>query len=36
MNLEAQGFSSKNTKKAFNNMLEETIDSPSMLWAKDK
>jgi predicted DNA-binding mobile mystery protein A len=36
MNLEDQGLSSKNTKKAFNNMIEETIDSPSMLWEKDK
>ena len=36
MNLEDQGLSSKNTKKAFNNMVEEIIDSPSMLWEKDK
>jgi len=36
MNLEAQGLSSKNAKKAFNNMVEEIIDSPSMLWEKDK
>lgn len=36
MNLEDQGLSSKNAKKAFNNMLFEIIDSPSMLWEKDK
>jgi predicted DNA-binding mobile mystery protein A len=36
MRLEAQGLSSKNAKKAFNNMVEETIDSPSILWEKDK
>lgn len=36
MNLEAQGLSSKNAKKAFNNMVEEIIDSPSMLWEKNK
>ncbi len=36
MSLEAQGLSSKNVKKAFNNMVEEIIDSPSMLWEKDK
>jgi len=36
MNLEAQGLSSKNAKKAFNNMVEEIIDSPSILWEKDK
>ncbi|WP_300455627.1 mobile mystery protein A [Desulfobacula sp.] len=36
MNLEAQGLSSKNAKKAFNNMVEEIIDSPSLLWEKDK
>ncbi len=36
MNLEAQGLSSKNAKKAFNNMVVEIIDSPSVLWEKDK
>lgn len=36
MNLEDQGLSSKNAKKAFNNMLFEIIDSPSILWEKDK
>ena len=36
MRLEDQGLSSKNTKKAFKNMVEETIDSPSILWEKDK
>ena len=36
MSLEAQGLSSKNVKKAFNNMVEEIIDLPSMLWEKDK
>ena len=36
MSLEAQGLSSKNAKKAFNNMVEEIIDLPSMLWEKDK
>lgn len=36
MRLEAQGLSSKNTKKAFKNMVEETIDSPSILWEKDQ
>jgi predicted DNA-binding mobile mystery protein A len=36
MSLEAQGLSSKNAKKAFNNIVEEIIDSPSMLWEKDK
>jgi predicted DNA-binding mobile mystery protein A len=36
MNLEAQGLSSKNTKRAFNNIVEEIIDSPSMLWEKDR
>jgi len=36
MSLEAQGLSSKNAKKAFNNMVEEIIDSPSMLWEKEK
>jgi len=36
MNLEAQGLSSKNAKKAFNNMVVEIIDSPSVLWQKDK
>ncbi|MCD4720073.1 MAG: mobile mystery protein A [Desulfobacula sp.] len=36
MSLEAQELSSKNAKKAFNNMVEEIIDSPSMLWEKDK
>ena len=36
MNLEAQGLSSKNAKKAFNNIVEEIIDSPSMLWEKNK
>jgi predicted DNA-binding mobile mystery protein A len=36
MNLEAQGLSSKNAKKAFNNMVEEIIDSPSILWEKNK
>lgn len=36
MNLEGQGLSSKNAKKAFNNMLFEIIDSPSILWEKDK
>ncbi len=35
MNLEAQELSSKNAKKAFNNMVEEIIDSPSILWEKD-
>ena len=35
MSLEAQGLSSNNVKKAFNNMVEEIIDSPSMLWEKD-
>ena len=32
MSLEAQGLSSENAKKAFKNMVEEIIDSPSMLW----
>ena len=36
MNLEDQGLSSKNAKKAFNNMVAEVIDSPSVLWEKDK
>ena len=36
MNLEAQGLSSKNAKKAFNNMVDEIIDSPSILWEEDK
>ncbi len=36
MNLEAQGLSSKNAKKAFTRMVDEIIDSPSMLWEKDK
>jgi predicted DNA-binding mobile mystery protein A len=36
MNLEAQGLSSKNAKKALNNMVDEIIDSPSMLWEEDK
>jgi len=36
MNLEAQGLSSKNAKKAFNNMVVEIIDSPSVLWQKNK
>lgn len=36
MNLEAQGLSSKNAKKAFNNMVDEIIDSQSMLWEDDK
>ena len=36
MNLEAQGLSSKNAKKAFSNMIDEIIDTPSMLWEKDK
>jgi hypothetical protein len=36
MNLEDQGLSSKNAKKAFNNMVAEIIDSPSVLWEKDK
>ena len=36
MNLEAQGLSPENTKKAFDHMVEEVIDSPSMLWEKDK
>ena len=36
MNLEAQGLSSKNAKRAFNNIVEEIIDSPSILWEKDR
>ena len=36
MNLEAQGLSSENAKKAFDNMVDEIIDSQSMLWEKDK
>ncbi len=36
MNLEAQGLSSKNAEKAFNNMVDEIIDTPSMLWEEDK
>ncbi len=36
MNLEAQGLSSNDAKKAFNNMVDEIIDSPSVLWEKDK
>jgi predicted DNA-binding mobile mystery protein A len=36
MRLEAQGLSSENAKKAFKNMVEETIDSFSTLWEKDK
>ncbi len=34
MNLEAQGLSSKNTKKAFDNMVEEILETPSKLWEK--
>ncbi len=36
MNLEAQGLSSKNAKKALNNMVDEIIDSSSMLWEEGK
>ena len=36
MNLEAQGLSPENTKKAFDSMVEEIIDSPSILWEKNK
>jgi len=36
MRLEAQGFSSKNVKKAFDNLVEEMIDSPSILWEEEK
>ena len=32
MNLEGQGLSSKNQKVAFKNMMDETINSPSILW----
>ena len=36
MDLEAQGLSSQNAKKAFNNMVDEIIDTPSMLWEENK
>ncbi len=36
MNLEAQGLSSQNAEKAFNNMVDEMIDTPSMLWEENK
>ena len=36
MDLEAQGLLSQNAKKAFNNMVDEIIDTPSMLWEENK
>lgn len=36
MDLEAQGLSSANANKALNNMIDEIIDSRSMLWEDDK
>ncbi len=36
MKLEDQGLSSQNAKRAFNNMVEEMIDSSTLLWEKDK
>ncbi len=36
MNLEAQGLSSQDAKKTFNNMVDEIIDMPSILWEEDK
>jgi predicted DNA-binding mobile mystery protein A len=36
MNMEAQGLSPQNAKKAFDNMVDEIINTPSMLWEEDK
>jgi len=35
MDLEAQGLSSQNAEKAFNNMVDEIVDMPSMLWEEN-